>query len=519
MSTVLTRIIEKLSQITASNLFIPAVLMSFLCGALAGSGISDAMTAAPKPDIKNQLIETVSLSKDLPETSPWHEMTLDLTPQPRPDFVEAWGGETVNIALPISRPPLTKVLPQTAATLTEMAEREAGQRLSFETTIKMAKGDTLSKLLARGGASAQSRAFISEALSQQIDLRRLQIGTKFTLGFNEQKEVTAVHVHAPRLKQSVLTELEDTYLDLFALKSGFTESWFSLKAIRPLQQEIVQSGNVIDFSLYKAASEVNIPPSTLDQFVRVMGFSVDFQRQIRRNDQFELIYEKTRDGLTGAELSSGELVYAGIILSGKKIEFFRHEMANGKLGWFDRNGKSAVRTLMRTPVNGARISSRFGVRKHPVTGFNAMHRGLDFAVPMGTPILAAGSGIVESAGWNGNYGRYIRIRHNSTYKTAYAHMSRFASRARVGRYVEQGEVIGFVGSSGRSTGPHLHYEILVNNRQLNPLTVQLPSGDGLPDSERESFQSRIAFIELQTKKTPFRAYASRPIEQASLDNQ
>ncbi len=477
------------------------------------------MTAAPKPDSKNRSIKSMSLSKDLSDTSPWHEMTLDLTPQPRPDFVEAWGGDPVDIALPISRPPLSKVLPQTTATLKEMAEREVGQRLSSEITIKMTRGDTLSKLLARGGASAQSRVFISEALSQQIDLRRLQIGTKFTLGFNYKKEVTAVHVHVPRLKKSGLSDLEAAYLDLFALKSGSTDTWMSLRAFRPLQQEIVQSGNIIDFSLYEAATEVNIPPSTLDQFVRVMGFSVDFQRQIRPNDQFELIYEKTRDALTGDELSSGDLVYAGIILSGKKIEFFRHEMANGKLGWFDRNGKSAVRTLMRTPVNGARISSRFGVRRHPVTGFNAMHRGLDFAVPTGTPILAAGSGIVESAGWNGNYGRYVRIRHNSTYKTAYAHMSRFSSSARVGRYVEQGEVIGFVGSSGRSTGPHLHYEILVNNRQLNPLTVQLPSADGLPDSEREPFQSRIAFIERQTKKTRFRAYSSRPVAQASLDNQ
>ncbi len=510
---------KKLSQIIANNSLIATILMGFLCAALAGVGISYAVTDAPKPDSINTLIKSVSLSKDFSKTSPWHKMTLDLTPQPRPDFAEAWGGDPVDITLPISRPPLTAVFPQTTATLTEMAEREVGQRLSSETTIKMVEGDTLSKLLARGGASAQSRAFISEALSQQIDLRRLQIGTKFTLGFNDKKEVTAVHVHVPRLKKSVLPELENAYLDLFVLKSDFTESWMSLRALRPLQQEIVQSGNVIDFSLYKAASEVSIPPSTLDQFVRVMGFSVDFQRQIRPNDQFELIYEKTRDALTGDELSSGDLVYAGIILSGKKIEFFRHKMANGKLGWFDRNGKSAVRTLMRTPVNGARISSRFGVRKHPVTGFNAMHRGLDFAVPRGTPILAAGSGIIESAGWNGNYGRYVRIRHNSTYKTAYAHMSRFASRARVGRYVEQGEVIGFVGSSGRSTGPHLHYEILVNNRQLNPLTVQLPSADGLPHSERDTFRSRIAFIERQTKKTRFRAYANRTVAQASLDNQ
>jgi murein DD-endopeptidase MepM/ murein hydrolase activator NlpD len=453
----------------------------------------------------------------LTEQSAWHEKSRDLTPQPRPDFTEAWGGEIVDIALPTNRPSLSDILPQSTSSLTEMVRRETKKELLKEVATTMAKGDTLAKLLARGGASSQTRAAIFSALALQMDLRRLQIGTKFTLGFDESDEVIALQVHVPRLKRSAFLAREGAYLDLFALKSEEAGSWLSLKALRPLQSELVQAGNIIDFSLYKSANQVKIPAPTLDEFVRVMGFSVDFQRQIRPNDQFELIYEKTVDALTGKELSSGNLIYAGIILSGKKLEFFRHISSKGKTSWYDRKGNSAVRTLMRTPVNGARLSSRFGVRKHPVTGFSAMHRGIDFAVPTGTPILAAGSGIVESSGWNGNYGKYVRIRHNSTYKTAYAHMSRIASRAIVGRYVEQGDVIGFVGSTGRSTGPHLHYEILVNNQQLNPLTVQLPTAEGLPEAEREQFFAAITALESKISDTPFRSYSDQVIKQAALD--
>lgn len=502
--------------------------ISLLIGVIivaSAHGYTVGLTNNPPASAETQhSIVPVSLQSIIPsdtslltEQSAWHEKSRDLTPQPRPDFTEAWGGEIVDIALPTNRPSLSDILPQSTSSLTEMVRRETKQELLKEVATTMAKGDTLAKLLARGGASSQTRAAIFSALALQMDLRRLQIGTKFTLGFDESDEVIALQVHVPRLKRSAFLAREGAYLDLFALKSEEAGSWLSLKALRPLQSELVQAGNIIDFSLYKSANQVKIPAPTLDEFVRVMGFSVDFQRQIRPNDQFELIYEKTVDALTGKELSSGNLIYAGIILSGKKLEFFRHISSKGKTSWYDRKGNSAVRTLMRTPVNGARLSSRFGVRKHPVTGFSAMHRGIDFAVPTGTPILAAGSGVVESSGWNGNYGKYVRIRHNSTYKTAYAHMSRIASRAIVGRYVEQGDVIGFVGSTGRSTGPHLHYEILVKNQQLNPLTVQLPTAEGLPEAEREQFFAAITALESKISDTPFRSYSDQVIKQAALD--
>jgi len=248
----------------------------------------------------------------------------------------------------------------------------------------------------------------------------------------------------------------------------------------------------------------------------VMSFSVDFQREVQSGDQFELIYDSAIDKLTGERLSTDSLEYAGIVLSGKKMGFYRFVHPNGKEGWYDRNGESAVRTLMRTPVNGARLSSGFGMRRHPVTGYSAMHKGLDFAVPKGTPVLAAGTGHIEFAGWNGSYGKYIRIRHNSTYKTAYAHLSGLAAGIRNGYQVQQGEVIGYVGSTGRSTGPHLHYEILVNNRKLNPLTVKLPTGQGVPADLMASFNAQVKSVESKMRDSITPRYAGVSLQQASL---
>jgi murein DD-endopeptidase MepM/ murein hydrolase activator NlpD len=230
--------------------------------------------------------------------------------------------------------------------------------------------------------------------------------------------------------------------------------------------------------------------------VRVMGFSVDFQREIRTGDAFELLYERKVDMLTGDEVGT-TLHYAGLLLSGSKLGFYRFDNGENKIGWYDQDGNSAARTLMRTPISGARLSSSYGMRRHPVSGYNAMHRGVDFAAARGTPIIAAGSGIVKAAGWKGSYGRYIRIRHNATYDTAYAHMSRIASGIRAGTYVQQGQVIGYVGSTGRSTGPHLHYEILVNNRKVNPLTVSLPTGEKIEETALDQFLAQVDMVEAE----------------------
>ena len=490
--------------------------------ALAANSASVKIAPAPATTISGNLTSP-TLASVLP-----HEVTdafdgnngrLAL-PRARPDYLATLGGIAVAIETPTTRPDIIDILPQATADIEQMVRREAGQRISKIFDLTLSSGETLAKLLKKADFTNRDIASISKALTGRIDLRRLQIGTRFTAALDPQGQAVALQVHLPRNSQNQ-GAFKKVYLDHYVIRhDGLADpeiqGWQSIRAIRPVELRSVHAGNEISLSLYDAAQQVQIPLKTLDEFVRVMSFSVDFQREVQNGDQFELVYDTAIDKLTGKRLSSDSLQYAGIVLSGKKMGFYRFVHPNGKKGWYDRNGESAVRTLMRTPVNGARMSSGFGMRRHPVTGYNAMHRGLDFAVPTGTPILAAGTGHIEYAGWNGNYGRYIRIRHNAIYKTAYAHLSRLASGIRNGRQVQQGEVIGYVGSTGRSTGPHLHYEILVNNRRLNPLTVKLPTGEGVPDDLMPAFKAQIEKIESKMRDSATPLYAGISLQQASL---
>ena len=439
-------------------------------------------------------------------------------PTTRPDYASIWEGNIADIVGPARRPSLLEMWPESTKELADMVQQQTGQTIQSETKLTLSAGDTLAKILLKAKFTGSDVAYISKALSHHLNLRRLQIGTEFTAGLDENKRAIALKVSQPASQQTRGRNGE-VFLDHYVLRDSLETvelGWHTIKAIRPVDQVTVHAGNKIDLSLYEAARQTNVPLDAFEKFVRIMSFSVDFQRDIQQGDQFELVYENTVDRLTGAVLSSGKLNYAGIILSGKRMGYYRFVHPDGKIGWYDRNGKSAVRTLMRTPVNGARLSSRYGMRRHPVTGFNAMHRGIDFAVPTGTPILAAGAGSVEAAGWNGSYGKYVRIRHNSTYKTAYAHMSRIASGIMKGRKISQGEVIGYVGSTGRSTGPHLHYEIMVNNRKVNPLTVQLPAGEGLPENQMDSFFEQVEIIEEQMRESLTPDYVGVTVQQAAL---
>ena len=399
-------------------------------------------------------------------------------PISKPDLILLLGGNPVSMEGPHSRPSIEEVLPISTSTVAELLAIEADVNVKREISLTLNKNETLADLLKRADFSPSELYQVAEVVSQKINVRKLGIGMSFTIGFDENNTPVAV-----KTSQSVK-------FDYFIFKNSFG-TWQGLQAIRPLDTKFVHSANVIDGTLYEAALEANVPLSTLDNFMRVMGFSVDFQRQLRQGDAFEVVYEKITDRITGETLSVGKIHYVGMVLSGKQVGYYRHENNDGSIGWYNKVGKSAVRTLMRTPVSGARLASSYGMRKHPITGYNKLHRGVDFAVPTGTPILAAGSGRIEMAGWNGSYGRYIRIRHNNTYQTAYAHMSGIAKGIYAGAQVDQGQIIGFVGSTGRSTGPHLHYEILVNSRQVNPMTINLPTGKNLPEREQDRFQDVV----------------------------
>ena len=255
-----------------------------------------------------------------------------------------------------------------------------------------------------------------------------------------------------------------------------------------LDKKIIYQENTIMQSLYKAATDKKIPANTIIELARIYGFQVDFQRDIRKKDRFQIMYEVFVDE-NGKTIETGNILFANLILSGEdnSLYYFDEE---GSIGHYDKNGKSIQKALMKTPINGARLSSSFGMRKHPIDGFNKMHRGTDFAAPMGTPIMASGSGTIKKAGWCGGGGNCVVIRHNSTYETIYAHMSKFAKGIKKGVRVAQGQTIGYVGSTGKSTGPHLHYEVVVNGKKVNSQTLKLPSGKILKGEERKIFETK-----------------------------
>ena len=260
----------------------------------------------------------------------------------------------------------------------------------------------------------------------------------------------------------------------------------SQKIITQLYKKRVLAENIIKNSLYKSAIDAKINSNTIIEFARIFGFEIDFQRDIRENDYFQIVYDKFFDE-NGTFVKSGAIYYAHMSVNGREITLYR--FGNDKnYSYFNINGKSVEKALMKTPINGARLSSSYGMRKHPILGFNKKHNGTDFAAPSGTPIMASGSGTIVVAKWCGGGGNCIKIKHNSTYTTVYAHMKNFAKGMKAGKKVRQGTVIGYVGSTGMSTGPHLHYEVHVNKKPVNSQKLKLPSGKVLKGEERKKFE-------------------------------
>ena len=253
-----------------------------------------------------------------------------------------------------------------------------------------------------------------------------------------------------------------------------------------LIKKIIFKEGVIKSSLYKSATDQEINPNTIIEFARLYGFQVDFQRDIRKNDTFQIVYEVLVDE-NNEIFGNGNIIYANLMLSGQNNQLYYFPKKNFD-GHYDENGKSIKKALMKTPINGARLSSSFGMRKHPILGYNKMHRGTDFAASEGTPIMASGDGIILKAGWCGGGGNCVKIKHNKTYQTVYAHMKNFSKVAVPGKRVKQGEVIGYVGSTGLSTGPHLHYEVIENGKKINSQLLKLPPRKSLEGLSREQFE-------------------------------
>ena len=265
--------------------------------------------------------------------------------------------------------------------------------------------------------------------------------------------------------------------------------------ILQLNRKEVVVKNIIKNNLYSSAVESGIEPNIIVEFARIFGFEVDFQRDIRKGDWFEILYEKFEDDNDKVR-DTGKIIYASMYVNGEEINLYNFNFKNDE-EYYDIKGKSITKSLMKTPINGARLSSSFGMRKHPILGYNKMHRGTDFAAPSGTPIMASGSGTITRARWCGGGGNCVKIKHNSTYETIYAHMKAFAKGIREGKKVRQGQIIGYVGSTGLSTGPHLHYEVLVNGKKVNSQKLKLPSGKILKGDARKQFELDRIKIDLK----------------------
>ena len=342
---------------------------------------------------------------------------------------------------------------------------------------KVEMGDTFDSILDRYNINKKEIEIIKKKLSKKVNLNNLNTNQKILFTIDQTNETIKEFLFQISNKEKIVLtqDLEN---------KNFKEEIILTK----LKKEILYKENIISLSLYKSAVDQTIPINVILDFARIYGFQVDFQRDIRKFDKFQIMYEAFVDE-DEKIIETGNILFANLILSGEdnSLYFFDKE---GSIGHYDKNGKSIQKALMKTPINGARLSSPFGMRKHPIDGFNKMHRGTDFAAPMGTPIMASGSGIIKKAGWCGGGGNCIVIKHNSTYQTIYAHMSKFAKGIRNGVRVKQGQTIGYVGSTGKSTGPHLHYEVLINGKRVNSQTLKLPSGKVLKGDERKIFETK-----------------------------
>jgi len=352
---------------------------------------------------------------------------------------------------------------------------------------KISNGETFDKILNIYSIPIEDILEIKNNLNLDGKLNNLKtnLDIKFTIDQLNNKKIISFLFPISRTEKIQLTKNLDT--NIFEKKTIITN----------LNKKIVFKEGKIIQSLYKTAVNLNIKPNIIIEFARIYGFQVDFQRDIRKNDNFQIMYEVFQDD-NGKVFETGNILFADLKLSGTNNSLYYFNKKGSK-GHYDQNGKSVEKALMKTPINGARLSSAFGMRKHPIDGYNKMHRGTDFAAPTGTPIMASGSGLIARARWCGGGGNCIKIKHNSTYETIYAHMKNFAKGIKEGVRVKQGQIIGYVGSTGKSTGPHLHYEVIVNGKKINSQTLKLPSGKILKDNDRKIFE--VAKIKLNVLRS------------------
>ena len=354
------------------------------------------------------------------------------------------------------------------------------------TTHTVKQGETFNKILVEYRIPDSEIRKIKKNLNKET-INNLKTGQKIEFTVDKLGKAKVVNFIFPISRTEKIRLSRNLASDLFKKDEIITN----------LNKKIVfKEGKIIN-SLYKTATDLKIQANVIIDFARIYGFQVDFQRDIRKNDNFQIMYEIFEDD-EGKIFETGNIIFANLQLRGQYNSLYYFDKKNYE-GHYDKSGRSIQKALMKTPINGARLSSKFGMRKHPIDGFNKMHRGTDFAAPKGTPIMASGNGVITRARWCGGGGNCIKIKHNSVYSTVYAHMSKFAKGIKNGVRVKQGRIIGYVGSTGKSTGPHLHYEVIENGKKINSQTLKLPSGKILKGKNRKLFE--IDKIKINVQKS------------------
>lgn len=376
------------------------------------------------------------------------------------------------------------------------AEAEAAEQISR--TLAVGRGDTLMKLLINAGVDRGESQEVVSALRRLYDPRKLSIGQELTFTFARDDgalKLTEI-AFAPSVERSV------------AVRRTAEGEFKAEQTVLQLTPAMARATGKIDDSLFVAARRHGMPMPVLNELIKLFSYDVDFQREIQPGDSFDVVFDRMFDR-SGRAAKEGDILYASLTLSGQTLRYWRYKPSDSKdPEYFNDKGQSVRKALLRTPIDGAKLTSSFGMRHHPILGFTAMHKGVDFGAATGTPIQAAGDGVVDMAGWNGAYGKYVRIKHNGTFSTAYAHMSTFGRDIAAGRRVRQGEVIGYVGTTGRSTGPHLHYEVLRDGKQINPMSVRFPTGRMLEGRELQRFRDAIRDLESRGARATLVAAAS-----------
>ncbi len=337
-------------------------------------------------------------------------------------------------------------------------------------------GDTHQNIINKLNIKKAEKKKLLDVILKEKSLKVLKINQKFTFKFDEllEDKIIEFKIETDRKNEILFVKNKANIFISKKIKKNFTK-------------KLVYKETIINESLYNSALNLSIKPNVIIEFARLYGFQVDFQRDIWKNDSFQIIYEEFIND-ENKVVDTGEIIFANLNLQNTDLQLYKYEYDKNKIDYFDENGKSIRKTLMKTPINGARLSSSYGKRKHPILGYTKMHTGTDFAAPMGTPIMASGDGKVTKAGWCGGGGNCVKIKHNSTYQTVYAHMSKFGKGIKKGARVKQGQIIGYVGSTGMSTGPHLHYEVIENGKKINSQKLKLPSGKILKGDERRNFE-------------------------------